>query len=90
MPRKIPTENLASEFWVVESLEAGRYHATVKLRDLGCFIPLDDEDADWPDVPPGTKGAECQEYNEHEITLPVSTQTRLRPGMHVRLTLEQV
>lgn len=90
MPRKIKPEHPYSEFWVVDSVDARRYDAEVTLRDLYCYAPTDDETADWPEVPPGTKGAECNEHTEHSITLPVSSQTHLRPGMHVRVTIEEV
>lgn len=92
MARKIQPEHFASEFWVVESVEAGRYHANVTLRDLYCWVPSDDDDdeADLPNVVPGTRGAECIEHTEHSITFPTSPQTKLRPGMQVRITVEQV
>lgn len=92
MARKTPppAEQLASEFWVVHSVNAGRYDASVVLSDLYCWMPSEDEDADTLDVPPGTKGCECQEHTEHQITVPVSPQTRLRPGMPVRITVEPV
>ena len=91
MPRKNPPETLAYEFWVVEAVEVGRYHGSVRLRDVSCWIPTDDLDDDWPpSVEPGTKGAECAEHTEHEITFPIDPKTRLRPGDKVRITVEHV
>lgn len=90
MARKITPEHLAAEFWVVESVEAGRYHGNVTLSDLHCWIPGETDDDDVDDVPPGTKDAECMEHSEHRLTVPVSSQTRLRPGMAVRIAVEQV
>lgn len=90
MPRKPTT--LASEFWVVDSVTAGRYHAEAVLRDLHCWKCVDpeNEDEDCPDVHPRTRGAECMEYSEHSITVPVSPTTPLRPGMRVRISVEPV
>lgn len=92
MPRTRQPEILASEFWMVDSVETSIRGGTATLVDTfwwKCQDPAD-ENEDCPDVIPGTKGADHFEYSEHRITVPVKSATGLRPGDYVRITVEHV